>query len=158
MDKEFKMEAESRGECMGSLLDLMAVNLFDAIRNVYEAEDDIKEGRWDEVKRKCLESIPKCAKMYIYLDGIELDNEELILNEFVSRIVPRGWLCNDWSDIKERYQKWKSSEGSEAVAIEVFNYTRELVRDCDKTFLRLQPSLRIHACLESREEGSVLGE
>jgi sulfite reductase (ferredoxin) len=158
MDKEFKMEAESRGECMGSLLDLMAVNLFDAIRNVYEAEDDIKEGRWDEVKRKCLESIPKCAKMYIYLDGIELDSEELILNEFVSRIVPRGWLCNDWSDIKERYLKWKSSEGSEAVAIEVFNYTRELVRDCDKTFLRLQPNLRIQACLEGREEGSVPGE
>jgi sulfite reductase beta subunit-like hemoprotein len=159
IDKEFKMEAESRGECMGSLLDIMAINLFDSLRNIYEAEDDMKEENWGEVKRKCLDSIPKCARMYIYLDGIELDKEEEILDEFISRIVPRRWLCHDWSDVKEKYLKWKTSEDSKAVAEEIYEYTKELVKDCDKAFVRLQPDLKIQACLKSGgEEAHVPGE
>lgn len=155
---EFKMEAESRGECMGSLLDIMAINLFDSIRNVYEAEDDIKEENWAEVKRKCLDSIPKCAKMYIYLDGVEIEKDEEILGEFTKRIVPRGWLCHDWSDVKERYIKWKNSEDSKTVAEEIYSYTKRLVNDCDKAFIRLQPNLKIQACLKEGEESHIPGE
>jgi hypothetical protein len=153
------MEAEVRGECVGSLLDLMAINLFDAVRNTYEAEDDLKEENWKEVKRKCLESIPKCAKMYIYLDGVDLQKEEEILSEFTSRIVPRGWLCHDWSDVKEKYLKWKDSEDLKAVAEEMYNYTKEFVKDCDKAFIRLQPDLKIQACLKGGgEEAHIPGE
>src|SRR5579875_1694259 len=154
----FKMEAESRGECMGSLLDVMAVNLFDSIRNIYEAEDDIKEENWGEVKRKCLDSIPKCARMYIYLDGIELQRDEEILSEFTARIAPRGWLCHDWSDIKEKYIKWKNSEDSKTVAEEIYKYTKGFVSDCDKAFVRLQPNLKIQACLKEGEEAHIPGE
>jgi sulfite reductase beta subunit-like hemoprotein len=157
--EDFKMEAESRGECMGSLLDIMAINLFDAVRNIYEAEDDMKERNWAEVKRKCLDSIPKCAKMYIYLDGVDLDKEDEILSEFTSRIVPRDWLCHDWSDVKEKYLKWKNAEDSQGVAEEVYNYTKELVSDCDKAFVRLQPDLKIQACIKSvGEEAHIPGE
>lgn len=157
--EDFKMEAEARGECMGSLLDIMAVNLFDSIRNVYEAEDDMKEENWKEVKRKCLDSIPKCARMYIYLDGIELQEEEEILSEFVTKIVPRGWLCHDWSDIKEKYMEWRDAEVSKALAEEIYNYTRDLVKDCDKAFVRLQPDLKIQACIKGRgEESHIPGE
>lgn len=156
--KEFKMEAESRGECMGSLLDIMAISLFDSIRNIYEAEDDMREENWGEVRRKCLDSIPKCAKMYIYLDGVELQRDEEILSEFTSRIVPRGWLCHDWSDVKERYLKWKNSKDSKAVAEEIYDYTKELVTDCDKAFVRLLPNLKIQACLKEGEEVHIPGE
>ena len=156
--EEFKMEAESRGECVGSLLDLMAINLFDSIRNIYEGEDDMKEGNWKEVKRKCLDSILKCAKMYVYLDGVEVDKEEEILTEFTSRIAPRDWLCHDWSQVKERYLKWKNSEDSKAIAEEVYNYTNDLVKDCDKAFIRLQPNLKIQACLKEAEEAHIPGE
>jgi hypothetical protein len=152
------MEAESRGECVGSLLDLMAINLFDSIRNIYEGEDDMKEGNWKEVKRKCLDSILKCAKMYVYLDGVEVDKEEEILTEFTSRIAPRDWLCHDWSQVKERYLKWKNSEDSKAIAEEVYNYTNDLVKDCDKAFIRLQPNLKIQACLKETEEAHIPGE
>ena len=144
---------------MGSLLDIMAVNLFDSVRNIYEAEDDMKEENWGEVRRNCLDSIPKCARMYIYLDGIELEKEEDVLSEFIARIAPRGWLCHDWSDVKEKYLKWKNVEDSKAVAEEVYNYTKELVSDCDKAFVRLQPDLKIQACLKSGgEEAHVPGE
>lgn len=156
--EEFKMEAESRGECMGSLLDVIAINLFDSIRNIYEAEDDMKEDNWMEVRRKCLDSITKCARMYIYLDGVELQRDEEILNEFTSRIVPRGWLCHDWSDVTEKYLKWKDSEDSKTVAEEIYNYTKELVSDCDKAFIRLQPNLKIEACLKEGEEAHIPGE
>ncbi|HEX3034850.1 MAG TPA: nitrite/sulfite reductase [Thermodesulfobacteriota bacterium] len=159
IDKEFKMEAESRGECMGSLLDIMAVNLFDSNRNIYEAEDDLKEENWGEAKRKCLDSIPKCARMYIYLDGIELDREEEILTEFTRRVVPRNWLCHDWSDIKEKYLKWKNAEDSKIIAEEIYGYTKEFVKDCDKAFVRLQPNLKIQVCLkEGSEEAHIPGE
>lgn len=156
---EFKMEAETRGECMGSLLDVMAVNLFDAVRNIYEAEDDMKEGNFEEVKRKCLDSIPKCARMYIYLDGVELENADEILSEFISRIAPKDWLCHDWSDLKEKYLVWKDSQVSKSVAEEIYSYTKELVQDCDKAFVRLQPDLKIQACLKTDgEEAHVPGE
>lgn len=155
---EFKMEAESRGECMGSLLDIMAINLFDSIRNIYESEDDIREENWGEVKRKCLDSITKCAKMYIYLDGIEIERDEEILSEFTTRIVPRGWLCHDWSDVKEKYLKWKNSDNSKTVAEEIYGYTKGLVSDCDKAFIRLQPNLKIQACLKEGEESHIPGE
>ncbi|HWP93063.1 MAG TPA: nitrite/sulfite reductase [Thermodesulfobacteriota bacterium] len=157
--EDFKMEAETRGECMGSLLDIMAINLFDAIRNIYEAEDDMKEGNWEEVKKKCLDSIPKCARMYIYLDGVELEKEDEVLSEFTSRIVPRDWLCHDWSDVKEKYFTWKDFPVSKLLAEEIYNYTKELVKDCDKAFVRLQPDLKIQACLKSEgEEAHVPGE
>jgi sulfite reductase beta subunit-like hemoprotein len=156
--EEFKMEAETRGECMGSLLDVMAVNLFDAIRNIYEAEDDMREENWGEIKRKCLESIPKCARMYIYLDGVELQKEEEILGEFITRIVPRNWLCHDWSDIKERYLGWKNSEDSKVVVEEIYHYTKEFVKDCDTAFIRLQPDLKIQVCLKEGEEAHIPGE
>ncbi len=157
--EDFKMEAETRGECMGSLLDIMAINLFDAIRNIYEAEDDMKEGNWEEVKKKCLDSIPKCARMYIYLDGVELEKEDEVLSEFTSRIVPRDWLCHDWSDVREKYFTWKESPVSKSLAEEIYNYTKELVKDCDKAFVRLQPDLKIQACLKSEgEEAHVPGE
>lgn len=158
IQEDFKMEAESRGECMGSLLDIMAVNLFDSARNIYEAEDDIKEENWGEVRRKCLDSMPKCARMYIYLDGIELEKEEDALSEFINRIAPRDWLCHDWSDLKDKYLHWKNAEDSKAVAEEIFNYTKELVSDCDKAFVRLQPDLRIQACIKSGEEAHIPGE
>lgn len=96
--------------------------------------------------------------MYIYLDGVELDHEIEILNEFASRIAPRGWLCHDWSDVKDRYVKWKKSDDSKAVVEEIYNYTKELVNDCDKAFVRLQPDLKIQACLKEGEEASIPGE
>ncbi|MGQ0794540.1 MAG: nitrite/sulfite reductase [Deltaproteobacteria bacterium] len=158
IESDFKMEAESRGECMGSLLDTMAVNLFDSVRNVYEAEDDMKEENWAEVQRKCLDSLPKCARMYIYLDGIELDNDEEILTEFTARIVPRGWLCHDWSDVKDKYIEWRGAPSSKALAEEIYKYTKELVDDCDKAFVRLQPDLKIQACLKTPDEVHIPGE
>jgi len=42
ISEEFKMEAEARGECAGSLIDLMAINLFDAFRNIYEYQKSKK--------------------------------------------------------------------------------------------------------------------
>jgi hypothetical protein len=97
--------------------------------------------------------------MYIYLDGVDLDKEDEILSEFTSRIVPRDWLCHDWSDVKEKYLKWKNAEDSQGVAEEVYNYTKELVSDCDKAFVRLQPDLKIQACIKSvGEEAHIPGE
>lgn len=160
--EEFKMEAEARGECAGSLLDIMAVNLFDSLRNMYEAEDDAKEGNWKEVARKSLESIIKCAKMYVYLLGEEYEDEEKILSTFAEKILPKRWLCNDFSDIKVRYFEWKDKfskingsgedDGIENLALEMYNYAKNFVNDCDKAFVRLQPSLKIQACLKSKGE------
>ena len=96
--------------------------------------------------------------MYIYLDGIELQRDEEILSEFTARIAPRGWLCHDWSDIKEKYLKWKNSEDSKTVAEEIYKYTKEFVSDSDKAFVRLQPSLKIQACLKEGEEAHIPGE
>jgi len=158
IDKEFKMEAEIRGECAGSLLDVMAINLFDALRNTYEAEDDMKEENWGEVRRKCLDSILKCSKMYVFLDGIESEIEQEILMEFTRRIAPRDWLCHNWSDLRERYLGWKKSEDSKTVSENILSYTKEFVKDCDKAFVRLQPDLKIQACLEGGEEASIPGE
>lgn len=151
-EEEFKMEAESRGECAGSLLDIMAINLYDSIRNIYEAEDDIKSENWNAVKSKCLESLLLCAKMYVYLEGIEPQSEEEILTEFVNRIATKKWLCNDWSDIKEKYFIWKYSMESKNLAFEIYEYTKDFVKDSDKTFLRLLPNLKIMECSKVVEE------
>ncbi|MCL4550548.1 MAG: nitrite/sulfite reductase [Bacteroidetes bacterium] len=148
-EEEFKMEAESRGECAGSLLDLMAINLFDSIRNIYECEDDIKAENWKLVKEKCLDSLLKCAKMFVFLEGIEPQNEEEILDEFVSRISNKKWLCNDWSDIKDVFLKWKYSEVSKEAVLKLYNYTNGFVHDCDKSYLRLQPTLKIMECAKN---------
>ena len=172
--EDFKMEAEARGECAGSLIDVMAINLFDSLRNIYEAEDDTKEGKWEAVAEKSLESIVKCAKMYVYLTGEEPEEEEKILSLFSEKILPKGWLCNDFSDIKERYFEWKNKlkgkgedgkekeEGRgeksterevvelEELAKEIYDYAKLFVSDCDKAFVRLQPNLKIEACLKSK--------
>lgn len=153
-EEDFKMEAESRGECAGSLLDLMAVNLFDSFRNIYEIEDDIKSGNWNLVKEKSIDSILKCAKMYIFLEGIEPVDEEEILNEFVSRIVSKKWLCNDWTNIKENYMKWKFAEAAKETALESYSYTKDFVNDCDKSYLRLQPNLKIMECVKNNGDGN----
>ncbi|MFA3783524.1 nitrite/sulfite reductase [Melioribacteraceae bacterium 4301-Me] len=152
LDEEFKMEAESRGECAGSLLDLMAINLFDSIRNIYEAEDDLKSENWNLVKEKCLDSILKCAKMFVYLEGVEPQEESEILNEFVKRINPKRWLCNDWSNIKENFLKWKYNKEEQETILQLYNYTKEFVYDCDKSYLRLQPSLKIMECIKNNGE------
>ncbi|MEG8946162.1 nitrite/sulfite reductase [Rosettibacter firmus] len=154
IESEFKMEAESRGECAGSLLDIMAINLYDSIRNIYEAEDDIKAKNWSAVKEKCLDSILKCAKMYVYLEGIEPTSEDEILNEFVERINIKHWLCNDWSDIKEKYFIWKYSSDNEINAIEILNYTKEFVKDSDKSYMRLLPNLKIMECAKITEDNN----
>ncbi len=152
IEEEFKMEAESRGECAGSLLDIMAINLYDSIRNIYEANDDITAENWSEVKTKCLDSLLKCAKMYVFLEGIEPQDEEEILKEFVEKIAPKNWLCNDWSDIKEKYFIWKYSPDNKEVALEIYNYAEEFVKDCDKSYLRLLPNLKIMQCAKVMEE------
>lgn len=154
LEEDFKMEAESRGECAGSLLDLMAINLFDSLRNIYESEDDIKAEKWNLVKDKCIESILKCAKMFIFLEGIEPQDEEEILDEFVTRIVSKKWLCNDWSNIKENYFKWKYSMPEKETVLELFNYTRDFVNDCDKSFIRLQPNLKIMECVKNNGDSN----
>ena len=96
--------------------------------------------------------------MYVYLDGVEVDKEEEILTEFTSRIAPRDWLCHDWSDVKEQFLKWKNSEDTKIIAEEVYNYTKDLVKDCDQAFIRLQPNLKIQACLKQGEEAHIPGE
>ncbi len=154
LKENFKMEAESRGECAGSLLDLMAVNLFDSIRNVYESEDYIKAENWKEVKEKCLDSLLKCAKMFVYLEGIEPTAENEILNEFVSRIASKNWLCGNWSNIKDDFRKWKYSEAGKESALELYEYTKEFVEDCDKSYLRLQPTLKIMECTKNNGDGN----
>jgi TusA-related sulfurtransferase len=132
----------------------MAVNLFDSFRNIYEIEDDIKSGNWNLVKEKSIDSILKCAKMYIFLEGIEPVDEEEILNEFVSRIVSKKWLCNDWTNIKENYIKWKFAEATKETALESYNYTKIFVNDCDKSYLRLQPNLKIMECAKNNGDGN----
>ncbi|MCI0453775.1 MAG: hypothetical protein L0Y68_02125, partial [Candidatus Dadabacteria bacterium] len=72
--------------------------------------------------------------------------------------APRDWLCHDWSNVNERYLGWKNSEDSQAVAEEIFKYTRDLVKDCDTAFIRLQPNLKIQACLKESEEVHIPGE
>ncbi|AFN74107.1 putative sulfite reductase, contains SirA-like domain [Melioribacter roseus P3M-2] len=146
-DENYKMEAESRGECAGSLLDLMAVNLFDSIRNIYEAQDDIKAGLINDAKRKCLESILLSSKMFVFLEGIEPETENDILSEFVNRIAAKNWLCNDWSNLKDIYYELKNSPGDKID--ELFNYSKEFVYDCDKSFVRLQPNLKIQQCINN---------
>ncbi|MGK9368459.1 nitrite/sulfite reductase [Melioribacter sp. Ez-97] len=146
-DEDFKMEAESRGECAGSLLDLMAVNLFDSIRNIYEAEDDLKNGDANIAREKCLEAILLSSKMFVYLDGIEPENEEEILSEFTDRIAPRNWLCGEWSDLKTKYFKWKNNPDSGID--ELLSYSKKFVYDCDKSFVRLQPNLKIQQCAKN---------
>ena len=153
-EEDFKMEAESRGECAGSLLDLMAVNLFDSIRNIYESEDDIKAESWNLVKEKCLDSLLKCAKMFVSLEGIEPQEEEEILDEFRSRIASKKLLCSDWSNIKDDFLKWKYSEAVKETALELYEYTKEFVADCDKSYLRLQPNLKIMECAKNNGEGN----
>ncbi|MGK9475651.1 nitrite/sulfite reductase [Melioribacter sp. OK-6-Me] len=150
-EEDFKMEAESRGECAGSLLDLMAINLFDSIRYIYEAEDYIKIGDIDSARNKCLEALLLSSRMFVFLDGIDSENEDEILNEFIARIVPRKWLCNDWSDLKNRYYQWKSN--SNADITELLKYSKDFVYDCDKSFVRLQPNLKIQQC--AKIEGEV---
>ncbi len=154
IEKEFKMEAESRGECAGSLLDIMAINLYDSIQNIYEAEDDFKANNWSAVKEKCADSILKCAKMYVFLEGIEPQTEEEILTEFVNRIAPKHWLCNDWSDIKYKYFIWKYSQDNKDLANEMFKYTKEFVKDSDKSYLRLLPNLKILECAKVAEDNN----
>ncbi len=149
-EEDFVMEAESRGECAGSLLDVMAVNLFDAIRNIYEAEDEFKLANHEKVKAKLLEAIVKCAKMFIFLEGIELNTEHEILDTFEEKILPKQWLCHDWSDLKEKYFFWKDKPASAEVS-EFISLTRKFVSDCDSAFLRLQPDLKVQQCI--REEG-----
>ncbi|MDH7604683.1 MAG: nitrite/sulfite reductase [Melioribacter sp.] len=155
IDEEFKMEAETRGECAGSLLDIMAINLYDSMRNIYEAEDDIKAENWSAVKSKCFDSLLKCSKMYVYLEGIEPQNEEEILTEFVNRIVPKHWLCNDWSNIKDNYFIWKHSSDEKEIALRIFDYTKRFVEDSDKSYLRLLPNLKIMECAKITGEEDV---
>lgn len=152
---EFKMEAESRGECAGSLLDIMAINLYDSIRNIYEAEDDFNLEEWNNVKQKCLDSILKCSKMYVYLEGIEPQNEEEILTEFVNRIVHKNWLCNNWNDIKDNYFIWKYSSDNKQTSFEILEYTKKFVEDADKSYLRLLPNLKILECAKVTGEEDV---
>lgn len=154
IEENFKMEAESRGECAGSLLDLMAVNLFDSIRNIYESEDEIKAEDWKSVKEKCLDSLLKCAKMFVYLEGIEPQEEEEILNEFTARIVSKKWLCGDWSNIKDIFLKSKYSEAGKESVMGLYEYTKEFVADCDKSYLRLQPTLKIMECTKNNGDGN----
>lgn len=149
-DEDFKMEAESRGECAGSLLDLMAINLFDAIRNIYEAEDDIKAGRIENVRTKCLDAILSSARMFVYLEGLEPQSEEEILADFSEKIAAKNWLCNDWSTLKEQYYEWKTRTHFRPE--ELIEFARKFVYDCDKSFVRLQPNLKIAVCAKSQEE------
>ncbi|MCX7734697.1 MAG: nitrite/sulfite reductase [bacterium] len=156
ISEEFKMEAESRGECAGSLVDLMAINLFDSYRNIYEIEqEDIKLGRWNDVKEKLLDSLLKCSKTYVLLEGIEPQNPDEILDEFVKRILPKNWFCSDWEDIRETYKNIKETDGEEIQKF--YPYVKNFVKDAEKAFLRLKPNLKIMECSAKREE-NVPGE
>lgn len=151
ISEEFKMEAEARGECAGSLLDLMAVNLFDAYRNIYELEqEDIKLKRWDDVKQKLIDSIVKCAKTYVYLEGIEPQDPQEIIMEFISRIIPKSWFCSNWSDLDSVFENIKSSQGEDIAKF--YPYVKNFVKDAEKAFLRLKPNLKVKECLARKEE------
>jgi sulfite reductase beta subunit-like hemoprotein len=154
---EFKMEAEARGECAGSLIDLMAVNLFDSFRNIYDikVEEKVYGVKRDSIKEKILDSIMKCAKMYDYLEGEEPQEEEKILNIFVERILPKRWFCSDWSDLKQKYYEIKSEDFekiSEEKIREFIKYATDFVKDAEKAFVRLKPNLKIQECLRQKEE------
>ena len=146
MDEEFRMEAESRGECAGSLIDLMAINLFDAIRYTLEADDLAKIGKFEEAKKLLLDAMRKCAKMYVYLLGIEEDDPQKLFDEFVKNIVPKGWLCSDWADITQKYKEFEKLPANSENIRKISSYVSEFVKDCDKAFVRLQPNLKIEVC------------
>jgi sulfite reductase beta subunit-like hemoprotein len=154
--EEFKMEAEARGECAGSLLDIMAINLFDSFRNIYDIENELKTNiRSESIKEKILDSILKCAKMYVYLEGEEPQEEEKILSMFAERILPKKWFCSDWSNIREKYNEIKLknfSELSENEIKEYIIYAKNFVKDSEKAFVRLKPNLKIQECLARKEE------
>ncbi len=151
ISEEFKMEAEARGECAGSLLDLMAVNLFDAYRNIYEVEqEDIKLNRWDDVREKLADSLVKCAKTYVYLEGIEPQQPEEIIKEFINRIIPKNWFCSDWSDLESVFKNIKSCRQEELTSF--YPYVKNFVKDAEKAFLRLKPNLKVKECLARRDE------
>ncbi len=143
--EEFKMEAEARGECAGSLIDLMAVNLFDAYRNIYEIEYLKQHRKFSEIKANLLDSIIKCAKTYVYLEGEEPQTEEDILRQFESKILPKGWFCSDWSELISTYHKIKETADSESI-LNFINYVKEFVKDSEKAFIRLKPNLKIQEC------------
>ncbi len=142
--KEFTIEAAKRGECAGSLLDIISISLFESLREVYEAEEYLNDEDYQTVTQKCFNAVLGCIKALMYLKGIDLSNPKEILDSFPS-IVNEKILPKEYNTIANEAMEWMKdiTKIDKKKANEILNRTSEFVKQVDKAFLRLTPELKI---------------
>ncbi|MFN4245231.1 MAG: hypothetical protein ACK4F9_03660 [Brevinematia bacterium] len=145
-NRDFVIEAAKRGECAGSLLDIISISLFESLREVYEAEEYLQDGDFSTVVQKSFNAVLGCVRALLYLKGIELSDPKEIFENYRSiiqdRILPR-----EYDTITDEALEWMKNVNkiSYEEADRILDRVSLFVKNVDKAFLRLTPELKIEA-------------
>ena len=153
----FKMEAASRGECAGSLIDVIAINIFEGLRYVYEAEEILSEGNYKGAIKKSIDAVVSCARALLYLEGVEYQDYREILKELEKKTIAKCYISRDFSGVLSRVEEWygildNGMKNIDSLALECLRYAEEFTRACDEAFSRLSPKLKIKALANCQED------
>ncbi|MCX8029686.1 MAG: nitrite/sulfite reductase [Brevinematales bacterium] len=158
-NKDFVLEAAKRGECAGSLLDIISISIFESLREVYEAEEYLQDEDFSTVVQKSFNAVLGCMKALLYLKGLDLSTPEEIIDNYKNLIIPDRILPREYDSITEDVIEWIKNVNKidKYKANEVLNKVSLFVRDVDKAFLRLTPELKIEALRNSGEDDEKMG-
>lgn len=153
-DRDFQIEAAKRGECAGSLLDIISISLFEAQRELYEAEEYLENEDYGTVIQKSFKAVVNSIRSLLYLDGLEIEDEMEILSKYRENIVPKNILPSKFNNIGDEAKIWPTliSTINMEKAEEILKFASKFVKIVDKSFLRLTPELKIEQ-LNKDEEG-----
>lgn len=155
-NRDFVIEAAKRGECAGSLLDIISISLFESLREVYEAEEYLQDGDYSIVVQKSFNAVVGCIKALLYLKGLELNDPNDILNNY-NLIVNDGILPKEFNNIDSQVLDWLKNVNK--IDHNEANYILDIaslfVKSVDKAFLRLTPELKIEALKNSDKDEEI---
>lgn len=157
-NRDFAIEAAKRGECAGSLLDIISISIFEALREIYEAEEYLQDEDYSTVVQKSFNAVVGCIKALLYLKGLELEDPKEIFQNYKNLIVPDRILPETYNNIDEEAISWISNINKidKKTANQILNRSSLFVRDVDKAFLRLTPELKIEA-LKNGDDDDKMG-
>lgn len=156
-NRDFAIEAAKRGECAGSLLDIISISIFEALREVYEAEGDLQDEDYQTVIQKSFNAVVGCCKALLYLKGLELQEPLEILQKYKELVLPDRILPKTYDTITDEAVEWMKNinKFDKETTEKVFDKVSLFVRDVDKAFLRLTPELKIEALKNSDDDDKM---
>ncbi len=135
IDRKFSLEEIGPGECAGSMVDLMEVNLRDAKKIINSVKENIFNIDEEIFRKRAISAAAACARSVLILFGTDPVDDAEAVQTFEKELYQRHLLPKDFKNLHKNLTKEKREN--------VLKLLELLYKRCQHVFDVLDPEVKI---------------